>query len=64
MRAHMHFRTHANRWLMPTILLIAFACILVWAWRKFRSYRKAMDERQAVLDMLKRSSSRELDQDE
>jgi arginine exporter protein ArgO len=60
----MHFRMHANRWLMPAILLFGFACIVVWAWLKFRKYRKAMDEPQANWDMLSGKSSRELDKDE
>jgi hypothetical protein len=55
---------HANRWLMPAILLFGFACIVVWAWLKFRKYRKAMDEPQANWDRLSGKSSRELDKDE
>jgi hypothetical protein len=64
MRGQAHFRMHANRWLMPAILLIGFACIIVWVWRKFRQYRKAVDERQAIPDMLNGRSSRELDKDD
>jgi hypothetical protein len=50
MRRHLHFGMHANRWLMPAILLFGFACILVWVWFKFRKYRKALEERQSSLD--------------
>ena len=64
MRGHMHFRMHADRWLMPAILLFGFACLLVWLWLKYRKYLKAMDEPQSKLDMLRGKSSRQLDKDE
>jgi hypothetical protein len=55
---------HADRWLMPAILLFGFACLLVWLWLKYRKYLKATDEPQAKLDMLRGKSSRRLDKDE
>ena len=59
MHGHVHLRMHGNAWLMPVILLIVLACILVWGWSKYRRYRRAVDDRQGVLDLLKRRSLRE-----